>query len=93
MIYIQSQLTSNLQGEITIPGDKSISHRSLILGSCANGITSITNLLESEDVLATLNALKKLGIKIIKQNKVWKVFGNGLGVVLSHHETFLISFC
>ena len=68
MIYIQSQLTSNLQGEITIPGDKSISHRSLILGSCANGITSISNLLESEDVFATLNALKKLGIKIIKKN-------------------------
>ena len=87
MMYIQSQLTSSLQGEITIPGDKSISHRSLILGSCANGITSITNLLESEDVLATLNALKKLGIKIIKKNKVWKVFGNGLGVFSSHHET------
>ena len=66
MVYIQSKYTSSLHGEVTIPGDKSISHRSLILGSCANGITSINNLLESEDVLATLNALQKLGIKIVK---------------------------
>ncbi len=86
MVYIQSKYTSSLHGEVTIPGDKSISHRSLILGSCANGITSINNLLESEDVLATLNALQKLGIKIVKTNNVWKVFGNGLGVISGQHQ-------
>ena len=86
MVYIQSKYTSSLHGEVTIPGDKSISHRSLILGSCANGITSITNLLESEDVLATLNALQKLGIKIVKTNNVWKVFGNGLGAISGQHQ-------
>ena len=86
MVYIQSKYTSSLHGEVTIPGDKSISHRSLILGSCANGITSINNLLESEDVLATLNALQKLGIKIVKTNNVWKVFGNGLGAISGQHQ-------
>ena len=86
MVYIQSKYTSSLHGEVTIPGDKSISHRSLILGSCANGITSINNLLESEDVFATLNALQKLGIKIVKTNNVWKVFGNGLGAISGQHQ-------
>ena len=86
MVYIQSKYTSSLHGEVTIPGDKSISHRSLILGSCANGITSINNLLESEDVLATLNALQKLGIKIVKTNNVWKVFGNGLGAISDQNQ-------
>ena len=86
MVYIQSKYTSSLHGEVTIPGDKSISHRSLILGSCANGITSINNLLESEDVFATLNALQKLGIKIVKTNNVWKVFGNGLGAISGQHH-------
>ena len=79
MIFIKSQKTTNLNGEINIPGDKSISHRSLILSSCAFGLSKISNLLESEDVLSTLNALKKLGVKIEKRDDSWFIKGQGLG--------------
>jgi 3-phosphoshikimate 1-carboxyvinyltransferase len=69
-----------LSGEIKVPGDKSISHRALIIGSMVNGKIKIKNLLESEDVIATANALKQLDVKINKvtQNE-WEVFGNGIG--------------
>ena len=47
-----------------IPGDKSISHRSIIIPSISNGICEINNILKSEDVLHTLNAFKAMGVKI-----------------------------
>ncbi len=54
----------SLRGEIRIPGDKSISHRSIILGSLALGTTEVLNLLESEDVLSTVKVMRELGIRI-----------------------------
>ena len=80
MNSIISYKSSNLLGEMKVPGDKSISHRSLIIGSAVTGKITIKNLLESEDVLATANALRKMGITINKlpDNK-WEVFGNGIG--------------
>ena len=74
-----SSKSSNLSGYINVPGDKSISHRALIIGSLLTGKIKIKNLLESEDVIATADALKTLGINIIKKNKLWEVFGNGIG--------------
>ena len=65
------------KGSIKISGDKSISHRALIISAMAIGKTKITNLLESEDVISTLKILRELGIKIIKENNHWIVFGNG----------------
>ena len=65
MVSIISIKSKKLSGEIFVPGDKSISHRALILGACAIGKTTIENLLESKDVLATLKALKESDIKII----------------------------
>ena len=65
------------KGSLKISGDKSISHRALILSSMALGKTKITNLLESDDVMRTLNILKELGIKIIKDGNSWIVYGNG----------------
>ncbi len=56
-----------LKGEIKIPGDKSISHRSLIFAALANGQTKITNLLESEDVINTANALRNMSVDIEKK--------------------------
>jgi len=56
-------------GAIQLPGDKSISHRSLIIGSQATGIIKISNLLESGDIFITIQCLKKFGIKIIKKKK------------------------
>ena len=66
-----------LRGSIKISGDKSISHRALILSALATGKTEITNLLESEDIMSTLNILKELGIKISKNKNKWIVYGNG----------------
>ncbi len=68
-----------LKGSIKISGDKSISHRALIFASLSTGRVTISNLLESDDVLRTLNILKELGIKIIKKENKWIVFGNGTG--------------
>ena len=81
MTIIKSYKSQNLNGEILIPGDKSISHRALILSSCAIGKSNISNLLESEDVFSTLKALKNLGVKIKKNNQNWHVYGNGLGSI------------
>ena len=66
-----------LRGSLEISGDKSISHRALILSAMTTGKTKITNLLESEDVMRTLKILKKLGVKIVKERDSWIVYGNG----------------
>ena len=65
--------------KIQIPGDKSCSIRSLLFASQCIGVSKIKNLLESEDVLDCINSLKKsLGIKIIRKNNFYLVYGNGL---------------
>ena len=63
---------------INVDGDKSISIRSLIFASLATGKSKIKNLLESEDVLNTVNCLKTLGIIIHKKNNTY--FVNGVGI-------------
>src|SRR5580704_9389900 len=55
---------SSIEGELTVPGDKSISHRALMLGGIAEGDTEITGFLAGEDCLATLRALQALGVRI-----------------------------
>ncbi len=68
-----------LTGEITVAGDKSISHRSLIFSSLAHGKSTITGLLEGEDVLKTATALRLMGVTIEKQNEGrWIVNGSGV---------------
>ncbi len=67
-----------LIGEMTPPGDKSISHRSIILGGVAQGTTTVRGLLESEDVLCTIRAMQAMGAAIEKeQDNVWLVTGVG----------------
>ncbi len=68
-----------LTGRITVPGDKSISHRSLILSALAVGKNQITGLLEGEDVLATAAALRAMGTTIEKKGDIWTVHGVGVG--------------
>lgn len=70
-----SEKTNGLTGSLQIPGDKSISHRALILGAAAAGVTEINGLLESEDVLNTARALKKLGAVVNKNGETWTVEG------------------
>ena len=54
----------HLQGEVRVPGDKSISHRSIMLGSLAEGVTHVSGFLEGDDALATLRAFQSMGVKI-----------------------------
>ncbi len=68
MINFISTPITNLQGEISVPGDKSISHRAIILGAIAKGTTTIDNLLEGEDCLKTLEAFKAMGVAIERPN-------------------------
>lgn len=69
-----------LKGQATVPGDKSISHRSLILGGMALGETWITGLLEAEDVLNTAEAVRAFGALVVRQGPgAWKVSGTGVG--------------
>lgn len=53
-----------LQGELRIPGDKSISHRSVMLGALADGVTEVSGFLEGEDALATMRAFRAMGVQI-----------------------------
>ena len=66
-MLISSKIINGINGIAKIPGDKSISHRSIIIPSIANGITKIENILESEDIVRTINAFKLMGVKIEKK--------------------------
>lgn len=68
-----------LGGRVRVPGDKSISHRALMLGALATGRTRIAGLLEGEDVLSTAKALQALGCPIRRDGAVWQVLGRGVG--------------
>ena len=79
MTSIIANLSTNLTGSITIAGDKSISHRSIILGALSIGETTVEGLLESQDILATISAMQAFGAEIEKKaDKKWHI--NGLGV-------------
>jgi 3-phosphoshikimate 1-carboxyvinyltransferase len=70
----------SLRGEITVPGDKSVSHRAIMLGSLAEGTTEITNFLQGADCLSTIACFKKMGIQVENSiaDAVVRVKGNGL---------------
>jgi 3-phosphoshikimate 1-carboxyvinyltransferase len=72
-----------LSGRVVVPGDKSISHRALMLSALAVGESNITGLLEGEDVLATAAAMRAMGAQIARsENGVWRVHGVGVGGLL-----------
>ena len=73
-----SNIIKPFNKSISIEGDKSLSIRWALLASQASGVSISSNLLRSEDVLNTLNCLKKLGIKIILTKNYCKIIGNGL---------------
>src|SRR5690242_10645384 len=71
---------TGLLGSIRVPGDKSISHRALMLGALAVGETRITGLLEGEDVLRTAAAMRALGAEVVHDaDGTWRVAGRGIG--------------
>ena len=75
---MQIQPCGPLRGEITVPGDKSISHRAVMLGALANGTTHITGFLMGEDCLSTIDCFRKMGVKIDVSDKEVVVEGVGL---------------
>ena len=83
-IQIAHPANTRLQGVITVPGDKSISHRALILGTLCVGTSTIQGLLESNDVLATANTLSAYGAHIKRSDEgCWHVNGVGIGGLMT----------
>lgn len=81
-----SKKSTDLSGHIRIPGDKSISHRSLMFGALASGETHISGLLEGDDVIHTANAMRAMGAKITKDNDVYVIQGTGNGCLLEPEQ-------
>src|ERR1700744_1315643 len=76
---LQARSSGPLTGRVRVPGDKSISHRALILGALAVGETRISGLLEGEDVLNTAKSMRALGAKVERTGDfAWKVAGVGV---------------
>ena len=79
-IPMSSKRVTNLRGQAKVPGDKSISHRSLILGALSVGQTKIHGLLEGQDVIDTAKAMSSFGALVEKhENGYWTVDGFGVG--------------
>lgn len=76
-----------LHGEVSIPGDKSISHRSIMFGSIASGTTEVTHFLEGADCLSTIDCFRKMGIEIEKKDSRILVRGKGLRGLSAPTET------
>jgi 3-phosphoshikimate 1-carboxyvinyltransferase len=76
-----------LVGRVTVPGDKSISHRALMLSALAVGESRIEGLLEGEDVLATAAAMRAMGADIVRgEDGIWTVHGVGVGGLLQPEQ-------
>ncbi|MBB3950928.1 3-phosphoshikimate 1-carboxyvinyltransferase [Aureimonas jatrophae] len=79
---LAARRTGALQGTVTVPGDKSISHRAFLFGGLAAGRTRVTGLLEGEDVLATGRAMRQMGARIERDGEAWVIDGVGNGCLL-----------
>ena len=87
MVAITAHPCEGLHGRLRVPGDKSISHRALMLGALAVGETRITGLPEAEDVLATARAVGQLGAEVTcDDDGPWRVQGRGLGGLVAPED-------
>ena len=77
LLLIEKKL-KRFNKKISVSGDKSISIRWVLFASLANGVSKAQNLLISDDVLATINAIRKLGIKVVIRGKFCKIYGKGV---------------
>jgi len=77
-MHFKIQKGNSLKGEIIVPGDKSMSHRAIMLASLAEGKSEISGFLEGEDCLATIEVFKKMGVNISRQEGKFIVEGRGL---------------
>ena len=67
-----------LKGTIAVPGDKSISHRSVMFGALSDGVTEVTHFLKSADCLSTIACFREMGIQIEEKDDVLYIHGKGL---------------
>ncbi|MEJ2027501.1 MAG: 3-phosphoshikimate 1-carboxyvinyltransferase [Limibacillus sp.] len=82
MTALTAHPSERLTGRARVPGDKSISHRAVMLGGLAVGETRVSGLLEGEDVLSTAAAMRQLGAEIErKEDGAWRIWGRGLGAL------------
>ncbi len=77
-VAVVTKATRGLQGELTVPGDKSISHRSVMFGAMANGTTSIRGFLPGDDCLSTIDCFRKMGVEVQQTDDTVHVRGTGL---------------
>ena len=70
--------SNSLKGTITVPGDKSISHRSVMFGALAEGTTRVTNFLQGADCLSTISCFRQMGIRIENHPEEILIHGKGL---------------
>jgi 3-phosphoshikimate 1-carboxyvinyltransferase len=91
-LCFKASSTEQVSGEIIVPGDKSVSHRSIMFGSLANGTTHISGFLPGNDCLATMNAFKAMGIEIEgpDENNNVVVYGKGLNGLTAPKEVLNI---
>ena len=87
---ISDLILNGLKGDVQVPGDKSISHRSIIIPSISNGICEVSNILKSDDVMHTLNAFKNMGVKIEENKNNLIIHGRGLNSLSKpKHQIYL----
>ncbi len=82
---LQTDIQS-LRGEIAIPGDKSVSHRSIMFGALAEGETVVTNFLPGADCLSTIACFQKMGVSIEQNGKQVRVVGKGFNGLIEPDE-------
>ena len=87
-INLLSSSRTQIKGCIEVPGDKSISHRAIIISSVADGTTEIQNYLNSEDVNATIAACRSMGVQIEKRDGSLFIHGNNLARISGHDTEF-----
>ena len=78
IVQLETQKSVGLKGEIQIPGDKSITHRAVILGAIAKGTTVVRGFLASQDCLKTVEAFEQMGIEVERTQNVLQIKGRGL---------------
>lgn len=78
MIFTKIRSEHPLKGEVTVPGDKSISHRAVMFGALSKGTTEVTNFLQGADCLSTIDCFRRLGIAIENTSEKILVHGKGL---------------
>ncbi|MDN3652704.1 3-phosphoshikimate 1-carboxyvinyltransferase [Thalassotalea ponticola] len=78
--FIASPTDANVQGDIQVPGDKSISHRTIMLGSLADGVTRVSGFLAGDDCIATMNAFRAMGVNIDGPDEDNNVTIQGVGI-------------